>query len=148
MTRSGSWSTSERLRLMHLRLDPGVHRLRSRASTVEVTARLVRVGWSVAVVDLSAAPDKEGMLTAFAIGLRFPDSVGRNWDALEDALRDLSWWAPGERGRAIVVVGAGRLGVDLDGEWATLCDVLAEASEHWRTTATPLGVLVRGRALG
>jgi hypothetical protein len=133
---------------MHLRLDPGVHRLRSRASTVEVTAHLVRVGWSVAVVDLSAAADKAGMLSAFAVGLRFPAWVGRNWDALEDAVRDLSWWPGGERGRAIVVVGAGRLDAGLDGEWATLCDVLGEATDHWRSSVTPLGVLVRGRALG
>ena len=133
---------------MHLRLDPGVHRLRSRASTVEVTAHLVRVGWSVSAIDVAGALDKAGILAAFAAGLSSPAWVGRNWDALLDALRDLSWWQPGERGRAIVVVGAGRLGDDLDGDWATLCDVLVEATDHWRATATPLGVLVRGRAVG
>ena len=133
---------------MHLRLDPGVHRLRSRSSTVDVTAHLVRVGWAVSVVDVSAVTDKAGMLRAFAVGLGSPPWVGRNWDALADVLRDLSWWPAGERGRAILVVGAARLGHDLDGEWATLCDVLTEAADHWRPAATPLGVLVRGRALG
>jgi RNAse (barnase) inhibitor barstar len=133
---------------MHLRLDPGVHRLRSRSSTVEVSAHLARVGWAVSVVDVSEASDKAALLRAFAVGLRFPAWVGRNWDALEDALRDLSWWQPGERGRAIVVVGAGRLGDDLEGDWRTLCEVLVDATEHWRSTVTPLGVLVRGRALG
>ena len=133
---------------MHLRLDPGVHRLRSRASTVDVTGHLVRVGWAVSVVDVSGATDKGGLLSAFADGLGSPSWVGRNWDALSDVLRDLSWWPPGERGRAVLVVGAARMGRDLDLEWATLSEVLVEAADHWRSTSTPLGVLVRGRALG
>jgi len=133
---------------MHLRLDPGVHRLRSRASTEEVTAHLIRAGWSVCVVDVSGVPDKAGLLAAFAVGLRSPAWVAHNWDALLDSLRDLSWWEPGERGRALVVVGAGRLGGALNDDWATLCDVLAEATDHWLPASTPLGVLVRGRALG
>jgi hypothetical protein len=132
---------------MRLRLDPGVSRLRSRSSTAEVAARLMRTGWAVRVVDLAEVRDKTGLLDAFGRALTFPSWVGRNWDALDDALRDLSWWAPGERGRAIIVARAGRMDDALDGEWATVCDVLTTATERWRETATPLGVLVRGRAL-
>ena len=133
---------------MRMRLDPGVSRLRSRSSTEEVVARLARAGWDVRVVDVSDARDKVGLLDAFAGALSFPSWVGRNWDALDDALRDLSWWTAGERGRAIIVAGAGRLDAALDREWATLCDVLTSATDRWRGTTTPLGVLVRGRALG
>jgi hypothetical protein len=131
-----------------MRLDPGVSRLRTRSSTEEVAAPLTRAGWDVRVVDVSEARDKAGLLDAFAQALAFPAWVGRNWDALDDALRDLSWWAAGERGRAIIVARAGRLYDGLDREWATLCDVLSTAADRWRDTATPLGVLVRGRALG
>jgi hypothetical protein len=132
---------------MRLRLDPGVARLRTRSSTEEVAARLVRAGWAVRVVDVAEVRDKADVLDAFGRALAFPSWVGRNWDALDDALRDLSWWAPGERGRAIIVARAGRMDETLDREWATLCDVLATAAERWRETSTPLGVLVRGRAL-
>lgn len=132
---------------MRLRLDPGVARLRSRSSTADLAAHLARAGWAVRVVDLNEVRDKAGILEAFERALSFPDWVGRNWDALDDALRDLSWWPPGERGRAIIVAGAGRLDDDLQREWATLCDVLVTATERWRTTAKPLGVLVRGRAV-
>jgi len=132
---------------MRMRLDPGVARLRSRSSTVDVAAHLARAGWAVRVVDLGEVRDKAGLLEAFRGPLAFPAWVGRNWDALDDALRDLSWWPPGERGRAIIVARAGRLDDDLRAEWATLCDVLATATERWRATSTPLGVLVRGRAL-
>ena len=130
-----------------MRLDPSVTRLRSRSSTVDVAAHLDRAGWSVRVVDLGEARNKAGLLEAFRGPLAFPSWVGRNWDALDDALRDLSWWVPGERGRALIVARAGRIDDVLRGEWATLCDVLASATDRWRTTSTPLGVLVRGRAL-
>src|SRR5262245_2259166 len=132
---------------MRMRLDPGVSRLRTRASTDEVSANLARAGWAVRVVGVAAAPDKAAILSAFAAGLSFPDWIGRNWDALDDALRDLSWWPTGDRGRAIIVAGAGRLPDGLDREWPTLCDVLATAAQRWAGTPTPLGVLVRGRAL-
>ncbi len=131
-----------------MRLDPGVSRLRSRSSTEEVAEHLSRAGWDVRVVDVGEASDKAGLLDAFGRALSFPAWVGRNWDALDDALRDLSWWMPGERGRAIIVAHAGLLDDALHREWATLCDVLATAADAWRSTPTPLGVLVRGRALG
>lgn len=132
---------------MHLRLDPGVHRLRTRASTAEVVAHLARVGWSVRVVDLPPDADKAALLDACMRGISAPAWAGRNWDALVDVLRDLSWWVSGPRGRALVVAGAGRLGEGMDGEWATLCSVLVEAGDWWRASPTPLGVLVRGRPL-
>ncbi len=131
---------------MHLRLDPGVHRLRSRSSTVDAVAHLVRAGWSVRVVDLGSVGDKASLLDAFASGVEMPAWVGRNWDALSDALRDLSWWEPGDRGRALLVAGAGHLGPQLDADWMMLCEILVEATDRWRSTSTPLGVLVRGRA--
>jgi hypothetical protein len=134
--------------MMRMRLDPGVARLRSRSSTDEVVTRLSRAGWDVRVVDVAEVHDKGGLLDAFARALAFPSWVGRNWDALDDALRDLSWWTAGERGRAIIVARAGRLADGLDREWTTLCDVLTTAADRWRDTSTPLGVLVRGRALG
>ncbi|MCY7418179.1 MAG: barstar family protein [Chloroflexi bacterium] len=133
---------------MHLRLAPGVHRLRSRASTAEALAHLALVGWSARVVDLTTVTDKAGVLDAFGAGLLFPEWVGRNWDALSDALRDLSWWQSGERGRAIIVAGAGRLDPGLEPDWHILCDILQEAADRWRTTPAPLGVLVRGRPVG
>ncbi len=133
---------------MHMHLEPGVHRLRTRTATADVAAQLTRAGWSVAVVDISGAADKAGLLDGLAADLRFPEWVGRNWDALADALGDLSWWEPGQRGRALVIAGASHLDDALLSQWSTLCAILAEAAERWSATPTPLGVLVRGRALG
>lgn len=124
-------------------LPAGVHRLRSKEPTSAVAEGLERAGWSVRVVDLADAADKAAIMDRFVDGLALPAWFGRNWDALSDSLRDLGWWAPGTRGRVIVVRGAGRTDTGTDADRATLADVLEEAVGSWAVTATPLVVLLR-----
>ena len=38
---------------------------------------------------------KKQLMRALEEALRFPEYFGRNWDALSDCLRDLSWLPPG-----------------------------------------------------
>jgi RNAse (barnase) inhibitor barstar len=38
---------------------------------------------------------KDSLMDALAAVLSFPDYFGRNWDALEECIRDLSWLPPG-----------------------------------------------------
>lgn len=122
-------------------LVPGVHRCRSRSATSALRRRLERAGWATAAIDLVDVPDKASMLDAIARGLAFPPWVGRNWDALDDALRDLSWWPAGPRGRLVVIRGAVGAGTPRDRQ--TLHDVLATAATRWAATEAPLVVLLR-----
>ena len=115
--------------------------IRSRSATPALRQRLERAGWATATVDLAEAADKSAILDAIGRGLVFPAWVGHNWDALDDALRDLSWWPAGTRGRLIVIRGAGRGGSPRDRE--TLHDVLATATARWAASGTPLVVLLR-----
>ena len=71
---------------------------------------------------------KEKLLRILADKLRLPGYFGSNWDALEDALRDLTWLPPG---RGVVIVhedlpfGAG-------GEnRAIYLAILQSVIEHW-----------------
>src|SRR4051812_44723455 len=48
-------------------------------------------GALVARVALDGSPTKAALRERIAAGLSFPPPLGRNWDALEDSLRDLSW---------------------------------------------------------
>jgi len=48
--------------------------------------------------------DETGLLDALADGFSFPDYFGRNWDAVDECLRDLSW-LPAD-GYVLVVRGA------------------------------------------
>lgn len=41
--------------------------------------------------------DPEALFTWLAWRFQLPDYFGRNWDALEECLQDLSWWPEVER---------------------------------------------------
>jgi hypothetical protein len=65
-----------------------------------------------------------GVFDAMAQALDFPDWFGRNWDALEDCLSDLSWRRDAGR---ILVLSNGPRGETL----GTLVDVLGSAAQYW-----------------
>lgn len=124
-------------------LEPGVHRWETRVDTSALVEALRQAGWAVRVVDLGSAVDKTAILESFARALDLPGWVGHNWDALDDALRDLSWWPAGERGR-VIVLGATSQATPGEGrDRATLHDVLETAATRWAATDKPLVVLVR-----
>jgi hypothetical protein len=50
--------------------------------------------------------DERKLLDALAVGFSFPGYFGRNWDAVDECLRDLSW-LPAD-GYVLVVAGAER----------------------------------------
>ena len=124
-------------------LEAGVHRWDSRVATSALVEELRQAGWAVRVVDLGSAGDKTAILERFARALAFPGWVGHNWDALDDALRDLSWWTAGERGRVIVLRASSQTTPEGGRDGAMLHDVLETAVTRWAATDTPLVVLVR-----
>ena len=86
-------------------LRPGVRAVRGRRSVADVVADVERRGAVAHLV--GPAGSKAELLEGFAAALRFPRWVGRNWDALADALGDLSWLPAGPQ--AILWVGPRRL---------------------------------------
>jgi hypothetical protein len=122
---------------------PGLYWLRSGVATAEVVAHFVQDGRVASVVDLEGVADKAGIMEAFGHALGFPGWVGRNWDALDDALGDLSWWPAGPRGRLVLVRGADPDGPGTREERQMLRDVLETAVASWALTNSPLVVLLR-----
>ena len=123
-------------------LEPGMYWLHTRLEAPAVVARFERDGWATSVVDLEVGTDKAGMLEVFAHRLGFPGWVGRTWDALDDALGDLSWWPAGPRGRLIVVRGAEPDRGAVEGDHQVLLDVLETAVAGWSASDSPLVVLL------
>jgi RNAse (barnase) inhibitor barstar len=76
--------------------------------------------------------EKQNLFEAFATALAFPEWFGRNWDALEDCLGDLSW-RPAE-GHVLMVQNHDRLPKD---ELGVLLDVLASSAEYWAARGKP-----------
>lgn len=98
----------------------------------------------VARIDLRDARDKAAVLGCFADALSFPDWVGDNWDALADALVDLSWHpAPGH----VLLIEhsqhwrSAEVSQGHDG-YATLLQILEDSAGAWSTRDTPWWALV------
>jgi RNAse (barnase) inhibitor barstar len=64
-----------------------VHFTREGPSEDELTER----GIGLVRIEGEAITGDGELLDALAVGFSFPDYFGRNWDALEECLRDLSW---------------------------------------------------------
>ena len=90
-------------------------------------------GDDLATLDVAARD--AGLLARIAEVLAMPDGRARNWDALGDSLRDLSWLpAPGY---AVLFDGAQHLRDGDEASFDTLLTLLEEASAEWATQEVP-----------
>jgi len=100
----------------------GVYRARRPDEILEVTS-----GSGLDVVRITI---EKNPMQAIATALEFPEWFGRNWDALEDCLSDLSWReAPGR----VLVFEHAVAGDELE----MLSDVLAASAEFWKGRGKP-----------
>ncbi|MGV8960344.1 MAG: barstar family protein [Stenotrophomonas sp.] len=97
-------------------------------------------GLRVFQIDLEGCTDKRTLLLRIATQLDFPSGRGRNWDALSDGLRDLSW-LPGD-GYALLFNDAGALHEGSTKDFDTLLDILTEASSSWAEANVPFWAFV------
>jgi RNAse (barnase) inhibitor barstar len=103
-----------------------------------------RYGYFFAFIDGTAINGKSELLWAWAKALKFPDYFGRNWDALLDCLRDLSWLpVPG----FVVVYSRPDVLRAADPEtYNTLVETLDDAIGWWRSRGKPFMVAFVGHA--
>lgn len=92
-------------------------------------------GLVVRRVDVGGCNGKATLLLRMAAALDFPTTFGRNWDALSDSLRDLSW-VPGP-GYALLFEGAGDMRAADEGDFDTLLDILDDAVQDWAERKLP-----------
>lgn len=85
--------------------------------------------YEVLRIDLAGCVDKARALELIGDAFQFPDWVGDNWDALADAVNDLSWLPA--NGYLLLLEHAsawrGRGGEDFE----VLLDILNEAATPW-----------------
>ena len=86
-------------------------------------------------VDLHRCTGKATLLLRLANALDAPAGQGRNWDALADQLRDLSWRP--SPGHALLFEDAGALRDADPSSFATLLDILSEAAADWSAQELP-----------
>lgn len=103
----------------------------------DLASRAGAAGWKLIHLDGSAITSKGDYLQAWCDAAQFPDTFGHNWDALADAMTDLSWL----HASGYVVVAD-----DLTGEesWAkTGWELLEESCQAWADNGTAFVVLRR-----
>lgn len=123
---------------MSRRLRPGLRTPRGSRSAAEVLGDVRRRG--AAAHPVPPVSGKAALLDAVAGALGFPEWVGRNWDALADALADLSWLPAGPV--ALVWEAPERLR-DADPQaYEVALHVLREAADSSAGTRRPLAVLL------
>ena len=127
--------------LMEGRHPSGVHRLEVDDPAGEVAGTLGTADWRVLALTVDAASDKGSVLAGLATAGGFPGWVGANWDALLDALRDLSW-APAA-GYGVLIDGWDEFAATDPTDARVLLDVLADAATWWDDAGTPFHVLLR-----
>jgi hypothetical protein len=89
-------------------------------------------GFAIRQVDGRRCRTKAALLGEFARALEFPAHFGRNWDAFEDCLNDLSWLEAD--GHVIVVTSAHAvLARDAAEEYDTFVSILEAAGREWAT---------------
>ncbi|WP_051807305.1 barstar family protein [Streptomyces sp. NRRL F-2664] len=101
-------------------------------------------------LDLDGVRGKAELMRRCGGALRLPEWGGGNWDALADALRDLSWLAPeggagagaGGAGWVVVVTSWEGYAGARPGEWETFVEVLEEAVAFWREGRGEAGLVV------
>ena len=90
-------------------------------------------------IDLRGCTDKATLLLRMANALEVPAGQGRNWDALADQLRDLSWRPDpdGRRGHVLLFDDAHDLRDADEASFDTLLEILEDAAAEWSDAELP-----------
>jgi hypothetical protein len=120
----------------------GVYRFDSRAAIESLKKEASKQGWRLFDLDGRKIRDKASFLDRTARAMDFPSYFGKNWDALEECLNDLSW-APAS-GYILLWQSPERLIQGSTADWATALDILETTIKNWVQAGTPFYVLLRG----
>ena len=101
--------------------------------TLDVAAR--DAGLLVRRIDLGGCPGKAGVIMRIGSALDFPSGSGRNWDALSDRLRDLSWLQA--EGYMLLFDLAGELRDADEVDFDMLLEILEDVTGDWAARGTP-----------
>ena len=104
----------------------------------ELRANTAQAGFAVFEADLAAVQGKGAFLAALAQALKAPEWFGHNWDALADALGDLSW-RPAS-GYVLLLCGDGEtLGLSTE-ERVIATEIFAGTVDFWKSQGKPFWI--------
>jgi RNAse (barnase) inhibitor barstar len=110
----------------------------------EIAESAKAAGLSVFRLDLKNVAGKAGLLSRIAKEFNFPHWFGKNWDALNDCLSDLSWLDG--NGWVIILESAKDFAEKEPEVFRTAVEVFQAVSDYWREAGKPFWVFVHGPA--
>jgi len=120
---------------------PGVYRFAARAQAAPILATITDWGWYAGYINGRYVEDKQTFLNQAGQALAFPAYYGRNWDAFEEMVRDLSWLKAA--GYVVLYDELYRFADSQADEWQTALSILKHACAFWQQEGIPFYVLVR-----
>ncbi len=140
---TGKAMTQDLARALAKGKDSELYRLPGRTSAATIEQVAEGAGWRFLHLDLGKVDSKAEFLRAAGKALDFPEWAGRNWDAFEELVRDLSWLPPAE-GYVLLIERASGLAEKQPETLRMALDILGDALRA-RTGDQPRVVaLVRG----
>lgn len=122
-------------------VQPGLYRWLPPAYASVLTDTAEQLGWRLFQLDGRCARSKSGFLQAAAAAMHFPDYFGRNWDAFEECINDLSW-APA-RGYVLLYEHVWWFACNHPVAWRTAQVILDDACRNWAGRNVQFIVLLR-----
>ena len=119
----------------------GVYRVATRSSAQEITRLAARRGWHGGYLSGRSIVDKASFLHASARAMTFPAYFGRNWDAFEECLTDLTWLH--SAGFLLLYDEPAHFASHSPSEWQTALAILQASADAWRQKQKPFYVLLR-----
>ncbi|WP_267220684.1 barstar family protein [Dyella silvae] len=95
-------------------------------------------GLRVCRISLADYTDREALFDRLTQALRLPADFGRNWDALADSMRDLSWLKA--TGYILLFDRAEAMRDANEDDFDTLLDILEESVDYWQEAESPFFV--------
>jgi RNAse (barnase) inhibitor barstar len=121
---------------------PGIYRTKLLTSAAALARAAKRHSWQAFCLAGQELTSKAEFLAAIAQAMHFPSYFGRNWDAFEECLNDLSW-VPA-KGYLLIFDQAERFARAQPEEFATALDILRDGIKSWQAQSTPMIVILRG----
>ncbi|HTL97722.1 MAG TPA: barstar family protein [Holophagaceae bacterium] len=112
---------------------PFIHRVAEDASALWDA---MRANAAARILRGARMATKAGLMAEFAAALQFPPAFGANWDALDEALADLSWM--GGAGAWLLITDADQvLSKATDEDRAIFQSMLEDLAEAWAKIEPP-----------
>ena len=122
-------------------LAPGVYRYAGRVGNTVLQRWATARGWRAWQINGSSIACKADFLSALQRAMQLPGWFGRNWDALDETLRDLE----GQRaaGYLLIYDYPGPLAEGDPAAWQSALEILRDAITFWQAQGQPFYVLLR-----